>query len=110
MAERIEGESWCEVGLVAQELDRSLHRVNGWAKNGRAGVKLGKRREGSRRRGRVLVDMEMARVMDLEAPRAGRVSRVSEDGGEKPGRIYRLDVILESDGGGQWDYNEWHLG
>jgi len=96
---------WVEIGLVAQELGRSLHTVNGWAKKGRGGVRLGKRRQGSRYKGRVLVDMEVARVMNLEAPRV-RVSRVSEDGGEKPGRIYRLDVIKESDGGGEWDHHD----
>jgi len=35
----------------------------------------------------------MARSMDLEAPRAGRVSQVSDDGDEKPKRVYRLDIM-----------------
>ena len=54
MAEGIEGEAWCEIGLVAQELDRSLYTVDGWVRKGRAGVKLRSRREGSRRYGRTL--------------------------------------------------------
>ena len=107
MAEGIEGEAWCEIGLVAQELDRSLYTVDGWVRKGRAGVKLRSRREGSRRYGRTLVDMAMARAMDLEAPRAGERSvKVGLEDSEKPARIYRVDLIRESDGQGKWDYND----
>ena len=95
---------WVEIGLVAQELGRSLHTVNGWAKNGRGGVKLGKRREGSRKFGRVMVDMEMARVMNLEAPRMGE--RRVKEGIKDSKRVYRLDLVREGDGEGKWDYND----
>lgn len=110
---------WVEIGLVAKELGRSLYTVDGWARKGRGGRKLGKRRRGSRKFGRTMVDMEMARVMDSEARRfvsleesvCEKGEEVKEESkppvkvvGRKP--VFRGDVVRESDDGGKWDYND----